>query len=230
MLGPIGAQLTVAPFCSATCSFSLSLLNVKHKGAHHTLVATEDGTEILPACVTACRFFFLIFSARHLLILPSDFRIARGTEQAVVTALKTPTEAPRVLIVPQWCVDPLHERGSGELPSLELEDLRRQAADGTAELCFSHAGTNRDLYLGGSVLEAAVYGEGAGEGLGDPGARHSGEDGKRTTKNGLALLLSDAVSPAIVVDMWSAPALFLRHIEVRGTYEHWRTAGVCFAT
>ncbi|CAM9865198.1 unnamed protein product [Ectocarpus sp. 12 AP-2014] len=150
---------------------------------------------------------------RHLLILPSDFRIARGAEQAVVTALKTPTEAPRVLIIPQWCVDRDHERGSGELPTLELEDLRRQAADGTADLCFSDARTNRDLYLGGSVLEGAVYGEGAGEGLGDAGARHGGMGGTRTTKNGLALLVSNAVSPVIVVDMWSAPALFLRHIE-----------------
>lgn len=196
MLGPIGAQRTVAPVCSAICSFCLSLLNVRHTGAHHT------------CCL------FLVFPARHLLILPSDFRIARGAEQAVVTALKTPTEAPRVLIIPQWCVDRDRERGSGELPTLELEDLRRQAADGTADLCFSDARTNRDQYLGGSVLEGAVYGEGAGEGLGDAGARHSGMGGTRTTKNGLALLLSDAVGPVIVVDMWSAPALFLRHIEV----------------
>lgn len=156
------------------------------------------------------------FSNRHLLTLPSGFRVARGTEQAVITALETPIELPRVLIVPQWCVDPVDSHLAGELSSLDLEELRRQTADGTARLCLEQDNTNAATFFGAQMIRTAV--DEAADG-GVPGVlrgadtRHSGE-GRWRTRNGLALLRSDAVSPAIVVDLWSAPALFLRHIEV----------------
>ncbi|CAN0276732.1 unnamed protein product [Pylaiella littoralis] len=152
---------------------------------------------------------------RHLLALPIGFRIARGAEKAVVEALETPTEVARALVVPQWCVDPADSRLGGELSSLDLGELRRQAADGTARLCLQEGENSAAVHFGAEMIEAAVDrmdGEGVPPALRGADTRHSGE-GRWSKKTGTALLQSDAVSPAIVVDLWSAPALFLRHIE-----------------
>lgn len=150
--------------------------------------------------------------------LPPGFRIARGAEKAVVGALKTPTDAPRVLVIPQWCVDPVNPHVAEESSSLRLEDLQGQTEDGTARLCVSHRKIVSSTYVGAGLLEGAVR-DAVGSKVGSAGlrgadARHRGEDPRRIG-NGAALLKSDAVSPVIVVDLWSAPALFLRHIEVR---------------
>lgn len=151
--------------------------------------------------------------------LPPGFRIARGAEKAVVTALEEPPEQPRVLIIPQWCVDPVSADVAEESSSLALEDLRRQHVDdGTAKLCVSHRKILSTSYVGAGLLEDAVM-EAIGVKEGSVGlrgadARQRGLD-PRKIRNGASLLKSDAVAPAMVVDLWSAPALFLRHIEVR---------------
>lgn len=191
------------------------------------------------------------FPGRHLLTLPPGFRIARGAEKAVVAALETPVETPRVLVIPQWCVDPVDPHAAEESSSLDLEDLRGQTADGTARLCVSHNKSESSAYIGAGDLEAVVMDAagskggsaslggadarkpdvGAGElegavtdgagskegwaGLRGANARKIDEDrDPRKIRNAMALLKSGAVSPVIVVDLWSAPALFLRHIEV----------------
>lgn len=153
--------------------------------------------------------------SRHLLTLPIGFSIARETEEAVVTALATPTEVPRVLIIPQWCVDPPDRYQSERFPSLDLKDLRRRTADGTASLCLARGELDAKTYLGATVIEAAIDEEESTiwvEESRDASAAQS--ERIRRTRSALALLRSDAVSPVIVVDLWSAPALFLRHIEV----------------
>lgn len=134
----------------------------------------------------------------------------------MVTALETPVAVPRVLIIPQWCVDLPDRYEAKHPPSLNLEDLRRRTVEGTTGLCLAREETMASAYLGVSVIEAAFDEEddtGGGEGFRDAGAAAHRER-TRKTKSGLALLRSDAVSPVIVVDLWSAPALFLRHIEV----------------
>lgn len=140
----------------------------------------------------------------------------------MVEALETPTEVARALVVPQWCVDPADSRLGGELSSLDLGELRRQAADGTARLCLQEGENSAAVHFGAEMIEAAVDrmdGEGVPPALRGADTRHSGE-GRWSKKTGTALLQSDAVSPAIVVDLWSAPALFLRHIEVGGSFFH----------
>lgn len=145
--------------------------------------------------------------------LPPGFRVARGAEKAVVAALETPTETPRVLVIPQWCVNPLGPHGDGaeESSSLDLEDLERRAEEGTARLCMSHRTIPSSAYVGVEAVEGAVKEALGGRG-GSVGLR-GGHDPRKIT-HGTPLLRSDAMGPAIVVDMWSAPALFLRHIEV----------------
>ncbi|CAM9986485.1 unnamed protein product, partial [Scytosiphon promiscuus] len=155
-------------------------------------------------------------TSRHLLTLPPGFSIARGAEEAVVTALETPTEAPRVLIIPQWCVDPRDRYLAEPVPSLDLKDLRRRTVEGTASLCLAREDTESNSYLGVTVMEAALDEEESAAGMGGFGDAVPAVQSKgttRKTKSGLALLRSDAASPVIVVDLWSAPALFLRHIE-----------------
>lgn len=136
----------------------------------------------------------------------------------MVEALETPTETPRVLLVPQWCVDPEGPHVVEEWSSLDLEDLQEQAEEGTARLCVSHNRIGSSAYVGAGVVEGAVMDvagrKGGSVGLRGADARQQGLD-RRRIKNGASLLKSDAVSPVMVVDMWSAPALFLRHIEVR---------------
>lgn len=195
-IGVIRASTAVCPCSSCTCFIPL----------------------LRPLAPCRC-IFHNTFASRHLLTLPYDFRIARGAEQAVVAALEAPTELARVLIVPQWCVDPVDRGLAGGISSLDLEELRRQTARGTARLCLDQDDTSTDIYLGAQVMKSAVdeFDEADDGGLPGTlrgaGARHSGE-GRWRTRNGLALLRSDAVAPAVVVDLWSAPALFLRHIEV----------------
>lgn len=156
---------------------------------------------------------------RHLLTLPSGYRISRGTEEEVVAALETPTETPRVLFIPQWCVDPADPHDVGESSSLDLDDLARKAAGGKAGLCLSHSATSPSIFLGSAITDIAV--KDVLEGWREPGglrgavAKQDSDLSPVKTRNGLALLRSDAVSPVMVVDLWSAPALFLRHIEVR---------------
>lgn len=148
--------------------------------------------------------------------LPPGFRIARGAEEAVVAALEEPTETPRVLIIPQWCVDPVSPRVEEESSSLDLEDLQRLTEQGTGRLCVSYRKVVSNTYVGAELLEGAVLkavlGKEDSVGLRGADAR---QGDPRKIKNGVSLLKSDAVSPAMVVDLWSAPALFLRHIEVR---------------
>lgn len=138
----------------------------------------------------------------------------------MVDALETPTEAPRVLVIPQWCVDPVSPHAAEESSSLDLEDLHRQAETGTARLCVPRTPIPASRYIGAGILEDAVM-EVVGKNMGS--ARLRGADARqrginpRRIKNGGPLLKSDAVSPVVVVDLWSAPALFLRHIEVRIT-------------
>lgn len=157
--------------------------------------------------------------SRHLVTLPTGFRIARGSEKAVVAALVTPTKKPRVFFIPQWCVDPVDPRNAGEFSSLDLDDLKRMTAADTGGLCLDHGATSHSIFLGAGITPAAV--QETLEGRGEPGglrgaaaARQSSDQAERVTHAGLALLKSDAVTPVIVVDLWSAPALFLRHIEV----------------
>ena len=150
--------------------------------------------------------------------LTQGFRIARGAEKAVVEALKTPTDTPRVLIIPQWCLDPVRPPAEEEGESLDLGDLERQAAEeGTARLCVSHRKVASTSYVGAGVLEDAVQeavsSKGGPVGLRGADARQRGLNPRRI-KTATSLLKSDAVSPVMVVDLWSAPALFLRHIEV----------------
>lgn len=134
-----------------------------------------------------------------------------------MAALETPTDKPRVLVIPQWCVDPVDPH-LAEASSLDLEDLQGLSTADRARLCVAHKKINSSTYVGYSVIERSVDEVAAREegsvGLRGADARRRGEDPRRI-RNGVALLLSDAVSPAIVVDLWSAPALFLRHIEVQ---------------
>ncbi|CAM9346895.1 unnamed protein product, partial [Hapterophycus canaliculatus] len=151
---------------------------------------------------------------RHLLTLPLGFSIARGAEEAVVTALRTPTEEPRVLFIPQWCVDPPDHNLAERLPSLDLKDLRRRTADRTARLCLARGDPESSAFLGDTVIGAAFDEEDSAAGIEGSRDVHAAQSKpRRRTTNGLALLREDAVSPVIVVDLWSAPALFLRHIE-----------------
>lgn len=151
--------------------------------------------------------------------LPPGFRIARGAEKAVVAALEKPPEEPRVLIIPQWCVKSVSSHAAEESSSLDLQDLQRQAVEeGTARLCSSRRKVVSTAYVGAEVLENAVMeaigGKESSAGLRGTDARQRGLD-PRKIRNGASLLESDAVAPAMVVDLWSAPGLFLRHIEVR---------------
>lgn len=137
----------------------------------------------------------------------------------MLEALETPTDEPRILIIPQWCVDPVHSPAEEESRSYDLEDLRRQAVEGgTARLCVSHRKTASSTYVGAGVLEGAVLeavgNKGDSVGLRGADARQGGVSSGRI-RSAMSLLKSDAVSPVMVVDLWSAPALFLRHIEVR---------------
>ncbi len=138
----------------------------------------------------------------------------------MVAALETPTEKPRVFFIPQWCVDPADPRNPGEFSSLDLDDLNRMTAAETGGLCLEHGATSRNIFLGAAITPTAVQEtlEGRGEQGGLRGAataRQGSDQAERVTQNGLPLLKSDAAAPVIVVDLWSAPALFLRHIEVR---------------
>lgn len=48
----------------------------------------------------------------------------------------------------------------------------------------------------------------------------------KSTKLGIrSMLWSDAVNPVMVVDLWSAPALFLRHVEVSGSIDRATASG-----
>lgn len=80
---------------------------------------------------------------------------------------------PRVLVIPQWCVDSLLPAEG--LSSLDVKIVKGLAQEGTARVC--HPLT---------------------------------VDPRRVN----SLLRSDVLSPVVVVDLWSAPALFLRHVEV----------------
>lgn len=167
--------------------------------------------------------FRFAFESRHLLTLGPGFRLGRGTEEAVGAALARPSEKPRVLVVPQWCVDPPDPPSEAlflpveeEIPSLGLDDLRRRHGQGTAGLCHLRAAdsADQDVWFGAGVMEDVVdCGEGGDEGGLRGAARRRGRAGGEI-EDGLALLRSDVASPILVVDMWSAPALFLRHVEV----------------
>lgn len=170
--------------------------------------------------------------------------MARGTEAAVVAAVERPTEQPRVLVIPQWCVDPPGpnatgakkgkgeggEEGEGEgppplllareLPSLALDDLRERRGGGTAGLCHTRGSnpSEAELWFGASASEDDEEDDERGWGR-DQGALRGGRTrklggGGGEIVDGLALLRSDVVAPVMVVDLWSAPALFLRHVEV----------------
>lgn len=136
--------------------------------------------------------------SRHLLMLAPGFRLGRGTEKVVANALAAPLEKPRVLVIPQWCIDP--EPKSKAMPSLDIEDARRRAGEGTAGLCHERAKINekgyQNVWLGAALA-------------------HEPDKNEAEVRNGRSLLRSDMINPVIVVDMWSAPALFLRHVEVR---------------
>lgn len=138
-------------------------------------------------------------------------------------ALAQPSEQPRVLVVPQWCLDPpdspseafLLPKGGGA-PSLGLDDLRSLHRKGTAGLCHLRTGNTvaGDAWFGAAVMEDVVDCGEREEGGGLRGASRRRGRADREIENGLALLRSDVASPILVVDMWSAPALFLRHVEV----------------
>lgn len=115
-------------------------------------------------------------------------------------AVRTPSLKPRVLVIPQWCID-----GSPDpwvVPSLDVQDAKTLAMEGTAGLCQARAtdqkGAPDNSWLGSSANDAVENGETNGAVL----------------RNGRSLLRSDVVSPILVVDLWSAPALFLRYVEV----------------
>jgi len=136
-----------------------------------------------------------------------------------VSALETPTDKPRVFFIPQWCVDPVEPRNPGEFSSLDLDDLKQMTTAETAGLCLDHGATSDKIFLGAGVTPAAVQetllGREESGGLRGAGsATQSSIQAERVTHAGLALLKSDAAPPVMVVDLWSAPALFLRHIEV----------------
>lgn len=162
------------------------------------------------------------FACRHLLTLAQGFRLARGTEDAVIAALERPTPKPRVLVIPQWCVDPPDLAGGEpnkpppELPPLGLEDLRNMRRGGTAGLCHKREGggtSEADFWFGAS---AAEEGEGEGERGALRGAterRQLGDEGNEIV-DAVPLLRSNVADPVLVVDLWSAPALFLRYVEV----------------
>ncbi|CAM9102064.1 unnamed protein product [Ascophyllum nodosum] len=177
------------------------------------LVPTSQGNDILNemprkallnALGDSCR-------TRHLLTLAQGFRLARGVETAVLEALKTPSEEPRVLVVPQWCLNVSKLKDKGEVPSLSLEDLRRRRLEGSAGLCHLSPKAGENHWLGNDVADKFLD-AGAVEAV--ISRRRANEISEETRiKNGLALLRSDVVSPVLVVDLWSAPALFLRHME-----------------
>lgn len=118
----------------------------------------------------------------------------------VSDAIRTPSLKPRVLVIPQWCIDP--SPAPWEVPSLDVQDAKALAMEGTAGLCQTrakdHKGSPDNSWLGSSANDAVENG-------GTNGA---------VLRNGRSLLRSDVVSPILVVDLWSAPALFLRYVEV----------------
>lgn len=132
-------------------------------------------------CMSVCNVSTRVFPPappphsrlRHILTLAPGFRLGRGTEGAVSRALETPAVKPRVLVIPQWCVD--SEQPLEDMATLDVPTVKKLAQEGTAGIC--HPLTF------------------------DP----------QETK---WLLRSDVMSPVIVVDLWSPPVLFLRHVEV----------------
>lgn len=161
---------------------------------------------------------------RHLLTLAADFRLAKDAQAAVLAALRRRPEQPRVLVIPQWCVDPPDRASaaflsSSEVPSRSLRDLRESERAGTAGLCHKRGGglPGKKSWFGASTVEEVV-GDGdngeMGGGLRGAGARRRSAREDVKISQGVSLLMSDLVGPVIVVDLWSAPALFLRHMEV----------------
>lgn len=166
-------------------------------------------------------------SARHLLTLTPDFRLARGAETAVAAALREPVVRPRVLLVQQWCIDapdPQFEVAGAlpEVPPLTMDDLRERYSEGTAALCHKHGADTRNNYYWFGVKTAEEMGTMTKGDNGKSKGPLRGSRARRTQDglvgNGLILLKADAVSPVMVVDLWSAPALFLRHVEVNLPY------------
>lgn len=145
------------------------------------------------------------------------FRLARGVETAVIKALETPLEKPRVLVIPQWCLKRSYgEEGGGSadvISSLSFDDIQQRHREGTANLCHRYEREKDSLWVGSDVMDKFVE---AGDAKKVDMARRRGETESEDTRltNGRVLLSSNVMSPVIVVDMWSAPALFLRHVEV----------------
>lgn len=144
----------------------------------------------------------------------------------MIEALETPLENPRVLVIPQWCFKRPHgkDMGRSALPSMSLDDIRQMHREGTANLCDSYEREKDSLWVGSDIMHRFVE-AGVAEKVEDDESetalevdlvRRRGEAESEDTRvtNGGVLLRSNVMSPVIVVDMWSAPALFLRHVEV----------------
>lgn len=99
---------------------------------------------------------------------------------------------------------------------MTLEDIRERRRGGTANLCHLEGSNNAREWLGSSAVEGVERFRGDRR----EGGRLRGAelDSKLTNVgNTVSLLQSDVATPILVVDLWSAPALFLRHVEVRAT-------------
>lgn len=101
---------------------------------------------------------------------------------------------------------------------MSLDDIRQRHREGTANLCDRYEKGNDSLWVGSDVMDRfeQVEDDEHKTALEVELVQRRGEaesDDTRVT-NGRVLLSSNVMSPVIVVDMWSAPALFLRHVEV----------------
>lgn len=106
-------------------------------------------------------------------------------------ALQTPPTKPRVLVIPQLCLDPVVFTQA--VPSLSFEEVEKMTEEGSIGPCDTFT-LKPDEKYNNVWLDSGTKGY---------------------VKFYRPLLRSDAVAPIIVVDLWSAPALFLRHVEVR---------------
>lgn len=154
---------------------------------------------------------------RYLVTLATGFRIGRGTEVALSNALAKRARQPRVLVLSQWCILP----SSHKLPSMDMEDMQRESVAERASFCHQRLSTDidRKVFFGATAMEKAMrlWEEEQVEQLEGRSAStvDQSDMGNLSPSNTRSLLRSDVFTPILMVDLWSAPALFLRHLEVR---------------